>query len=314
MTVGEAFDQIAEPNQGGQYRHHALFAEPKPCGIETVVGSGRPGHLAKGGHVGSGLRVCRFGVTETPVGGFANGPKGIPVLRTDAAPDIEVTGIADDRLGTQRPSLFEVLLDPRRLVVTAQRGVYTPSHDSGTKSPGSTTANPAMENQRDLIWPAHVQVISNNALKPHPACLWPVEYASVGNFKLAECHLISVSGSHVGLSERGRQTPPPAPEKALHGSRAEPLAGLLQCGRITASAESIVQSLVTDSGLFQLPFGPLMAIQPKPDRIGGVGIGFPERAAPFRIPEIKIEVVDKGHLTAPAHMWVASLLLSFPRP
>src|SRR5438105_2890711 len=29
---------------------------------------------------------------------------------------IEVTRIADDRLGTQRSSLFEILLDPRRLV------------------------------------------------------------------------------------------------------------------------------------------------------------------------------------------------------
>jgi hypothetical protein len=81
----------------------------------------------------SGLRVCRFGVTQTPVGGFANGPKGIPVLRTDTASDSEVTGIADDGLGSQRPSLFEVLLDPRRLVVTSQSGVHTPSHDPRAK-------------------------------------------------------------------------------------------------------------------------------------------------------------------------------------
>jgi hypothetical protein len=51
--------------------------------------------------------ACRFGVTLTPVGGFANGPKGIPVLRTDTSSDSEVTGIADDGLGSQRPSLFE---------------------------------------------------------------------------------------------------------------------------------------------------------------------------------------------------------------
>ena len=84
-------DQIAETDQRGQNRHHTLFAKPKSRGIETIVGNGRSGHLAKGGHVGSGLRVCCFGVTQTPVGGFANGPKGIPVLRTDAASDSEIT-------------------------------------------------------------------------------------------------------------------------------------------------------------------------------------------------------------------------------
>src|SRR6266508_1160768 len=46
----------------------------------------------------------------------------------------------------------------------------------------------------------------------------------------------------------------------------------------------------------------------------GVSIGFPKSAAPFRIPDIKIEVVDEGHLAAPVHMWVASLLLSFSWP
>src|SRR5215467_1852050 len=57
-----------------------------------------------------------------------------------------------------------------------------------------------------------------------------------------------------------------------------------------------------------------MSVQPEPDRPRRVGIGFPERAAPLRIPEIKIEVVDEGHLAGPVHMRVASFLLSFPGP
>ena len=97
----------------------------------------------KGGHVGSGLRVCRFGVTPTPVGRFANGSKGIPVLHTDTAADSEVIRITDDRFGTQRPSLLEIRLDPRRLVVTAQRGIHAPANHSGTKGPGST--HPSMK-------------------------------------------------------------------------------------------------------------------------------------------------------------------------
>jgi hypothetical protein len=53
----------------------------------------------------------RLGVAQTPVDGFANGPQGIPVLGADAAPDIEVAGNADNGLGTQPPSLLEVLLE-----------------------------------------------------------------------------------------------------------------------------------------------------------------------------------------------------------
>lgn len=63
-TVREALDQKTETNQGSQDSHNPLFAKAKPCGIETVAGSGRSGHLAKGGHVASGLRVCCFGVTS----------------------------------------------------------------------------------------------------------------------------------------------------------------------------------------------------------------------------------------------------------
>ena len=44
---------------------------------------------AKGGHLGSGLRVGGFGVPPTPVGGFTNRPQGIPVLRANATTDAE---------------------------------------------------------------------------------------------------------------------------------------------------------------------------------------------------------------------------------
>jgi Sulfatase len=41
----------------------------------------RYGHLIEGGHIGGWLRVCGFGITETPVGGLANCPEGIPHFR-----------------------------------------------------------------------------------------------------------------------------------------------------------------------------------------------------------------------------------------
>src|SRR5262245_41140019 len=85
LTVAETCDEMAEPDQGSQQGHHSRLAETKSWGIQTILGRRWSGHLAEGGHIGSGLRVGGFGVTQTPVGGFTNGPEGIPVLRTDAA-------------------------------------------------------------------------------------------------------------------------------------------------------------------------------------------------------------------------------------
>src|SRR5712691_1135588 len=46
--------------------------------------------------------------------------KRLPVLRADTAPDSEIIRIADDRLGAQRPSLFEM---PAQIVSRFVRGV-----------------------------------------------------------------------------------------------------------------------------------------------------------------------------------------------
>src|SRR5882724_2258262 len=171
-----------------------------------------------------------------------------------------------------------------------------------------------MKNQRDLIRPAHIEMIPDHAFKPHPARLRPVEHAGIGNLELSERHLIPIPGAEVGLGEGRRQTPGPAGEKALHGRWAELIADLLQRGRITAGTKSVIQGFIANAGLVQLPFGPLMTIEPQPDGKGRIGVGLPERPAPFRIPDIEIEMIDEGHLATPVHVRVAGSLLPFPRP
>jgi len=57
-----------------------------------------------------------------------------------------------------------------------------------------------------------------------------------------------------------------------------------------------------------------MPVEPKPNGKGGIGVGLPERSTPFRIPKIKIEVMDVSHLSAPIHVRMRGLLLPFPRP
>src|SRR5262249_11284691 len=83
---------------------------------------------------------------------------------------------------------------------------------------------------------------------------------------------------------------------------------------VRAGAETVIQRLITGAGFLQLPLGPFMPVEPKPNRKRGIGVGLPERSTPFRIPEIKIEVIDIGHLPTPIHVGMGCLLLSFPRP
>jgi hypothetical protein len=55
--------------------------------VQAVGSRRRPGHLGQGDHIGSGAGVDGLGVTQTPVGLLANGPEGLPVLRSDAPAD-----------------------------------------------------------------------------------------------------------------------------------------------------------------------------------------------------------------------------------
>jgi hypothetical protein len=59
-----------------------------------------------------------------------------------------------------------------------------------------------MQDQRDLIGAAHIEVIPDHAFKPHPACWRPVKHTSVGNLELTKRHFISVSSVEVGLGKR----------------------------------------------------------------------------------------------------------------
>jgi hypothetical protein len=171
-----------------------------------------------------------------------------------------------------------------------------------------------MKDEHDLIRPTNVEMVPNHPFKPHPARWWPVEHTGVGHLELAGRHLVSIAGPDVGVRKGRGQTSPPPPEKALHRTGSEAITYLLQSGGITAATESIIESFIGDTGFLQLPFGPLVAIEPKPDGPGRIGIRFPERRPPLRIPEIKIEMIDIGHLAAPIHVRVARLLLPFPRP
>jgi hypothetical protein len=86
LAITKTLDEMAEANQTRQDGHHPRVSEARCWGIETIFTIGRSGDLVEGHHVGGWQSVCAFGVTQAPVGEFANSPEGIPVGHADPAP------------------------------------------------------------------------------------------------------------------------------------------------------------------------------------------------------------------------------------
>jgi hypothetical protein len=100
--VVEPGKKVAEPDDGGHHRHYAGIPTPQPGSVLATAG-GRPGHLSEGDHIRSGTGIGSLCVTQTLVGGFANRPKGIPVLGGNPPTDTKVPGVADHRFGARAP-------------------------------------------------------------------------------------------------------------------------------------------------------------------------------------------------------------------
>ena len=139
--------------------------------------------------------------------------EGTPVFRTDSAPDSEVLGIADHGFGAQRPPLFEVLLDPGRFVITAQRGIDAFCQYPSPEWTRCRAVESPIKDQHDLIGPTYIEVIAKDPFKPHPASLRSVKHIGVGDLKLAEGQLVDIAGLPVRFSKRGGQPMQPAPEE-----------------------------------------------------------------------------------------------------
>src|SRR2546425_415233 len=162
------------------------------------------------------MSVCRFGITEAPVGGFANCPQGIPVLSADTPANPEIAGVTDHGLGAERAAFLEVLLDARRFVVTAQIGIDSLGQNAGPERTGRAAAHGAVEDERDLVRSAHVEVIANHAFEPGATGLRTVEHAGVGDLELTERELIAVPGLPIARGERGGKLVEPLSEEAVH--------------------------------------------------------------------------------------------------
>ena len=74
-------------------------------------------------------------------------------------------GVANDRLGSKRSVLLEVLLETGGAVVADELGVDSLRNDLGSKRSRCASAHAAAEDDRDLLRSANVEVISDAALE-----------------------------------------------------------------------------------------------------------------------------------------------------
>src|SRR6476661_5886568 len=116
----------------------------------------------------------------------------------------------------------------------------------------------------DTIRPPDVEVVTDELFEKRAPGRRSVKHPSVGDLELAKRQLVDVAGAHIRAGQRRGQPPLPAPEEALHRTRAEPVADLLQRHGIRTVTEAVVQGGVADAGPSALPLRPGVPVEPDP--------------------------------------------------
>jgi hypothetical protein len=154
-------------------------------------------------------------IEEALVDLMADLDERLPVLLGQAAADAEVAGVVDGRLGPERATLFEVLLDLRGAVVHLDRRLHPFVEDLGVKPARRSTRDAPGEHDRDLVRAPERELIGQSPLKPRPPRGWAVEHAGVGDLGLAERELVVVAAGAVLRGQRRGQRGLPAVKERL---------------------------------------------------------------------------------------------------
>src|SRR5712691_5653639 len=106
---------------------------------------------------------------------------------------------------------------------------------------GASAPLPAAEQQLDVLRPAQVHVLAQKRLEERPGVDVFVEDQGAGGLHLPHRQLPPVPGVPVGVIKRERDPGHPPLEPHLHRAGAEPVADLLQPGRVVAGGDPVGQ-------------------------------------------------------------------------
>jgi hypothetical protein len=136
------------------------------------------------------------------------------------------------------------------------------------------------------------RVVGDQRLEEPAGPLRRVEDDGAGDLDLAHRQLPPVPRPLIERAERQRQPVQPPLGEGLDHRGAEPVADVLQGGRVIARGEPVGQLAVADPGLNALALGPLVAVDPDLGRVGEVGADLDECRAGALISQVEVVAGD----------------------
>ena len=113
---------------------------------------------------------------------------------------------------------------------------------------------PPVEDQRDLVGAADVEVVADDLLEEDPPGHRLVQHLGQGELGLQDRDVVAVAGGPVGGAERVRQDGQPLAQQRVDLLGSELVADGLQRHRILDRGEPVVERLECDAGLGGLAF------------------------------------------------------------
>ena len=158
----------------------------------------------------------------------------------------------------------------------------------------AAVVDPPVEDQRDPVGAAHVQVLADDCLEEHPARGGPVQHLGQGELGLQDRNVVAVAGPAVRGGEGVGQDLQPLTQQSVDAGRVETVTDALQAGRVVTRGEPVVEGLEADPGLGRLAFGPLVAVDAQLGVVGEVGAELDEERPEVGVEGVHVEVVDHG--------------------
>src|SRR5258708_29751799 len=137
--------------------------------------------------------------------------------------------------------------------------------DGGAEDAFGDAADLPVEDDLHVVGAAEVEVVGGEGLEERAGMARGGEGDGLGDLDLAHGDVPPVAGVAVGAGERERQPRPPAFGEDLDMAGAEPVADLLQHGRVVAGGEPVGQFLKRQARLERLAFGPLVPVYLLPE-------------------------------------------------
>jgi hypothetical protein len=167
-----------------------------------------------------------------------------------------------------------------------------------------------LKEQLHAVGSTDVEVVADDLLEKLAAMKRPVEDLGQADLHLQQAELVAEASPAIGGGEGMREAAQPVAEEALDGFGRKRVADLLQHFRLSAGEKAVIEFLVRDAAMSQLPLGPLMAVDPDAHVEGSVGGELDEAEAKVLVEDIEVVLVHIDRAAVEREAW--RLAVSLP--